>query len=80
MAFPAVQIHHRTKGFVQLAAAQGSLETMKSLLSKGGDASEIDPYTGRRPLHNAAAFGHLSLVKLLIDAGVDINAVVSETQ
>ena len=80
MAFAASQINDRNQGVMQLAAAQGSLETMKSLLSKGGDANGIDPYTGRRPLHNAAAYGHLPLVKLLMDAGVDVNAVVPETQ
>ena len=79
-AFATSQIYDRNQGVMQLAAAQGSLETMKLLLSKGGDANEIDPYTGRRPLHTAAAYGHLSLVKLLIDTGVDVNVVVPETQ
>ncbi len=79
-AFATSQIHDRYQGIMQLAAAQGSLETMKSLLSKGGDVNEIDPYTGRTPLHYAAAYGHLSLVKLLMDTGADVNIVVPETQ
>ena len=80
VAFPPSQINDKYQGIMGLAAAQGSLETMKSLLSKGGDANEMDLSTGKTPLHYAAAYGHLSLVKLLIDTGVDVNVVVPETQ
>ncbi len=44
---------------------------MKLLIEKGADVNAGNGWT---PLHEAAAEGHLEVVKVLIEKGADVNA------
>ncbi|KAF3846955.1 hypothetical protein F7725_004033, partial [Dissostichus mawsoni] len=52
------------------AAWQGKAEPMKMLLKSG---SRHDGPNGTSPLHLAAKNGHIDIIRLLIQAGIDIN-------
>ena len=55
------------------AAAQGDHKWVKQLLKDGSE----DPFpdkVGWFPLHYAAKYGHISVVRLLLEAGRDVNA------
>ena len=55
------------------AAAQGDHQWVKQLLKEG--AEDIFPdKIGWFPLHYAAKYGHLDVVRLLLEAGRDVNA------
>jgi ankyrin repeat protein/beta-lactamase regulating signal transducer with metallopeptidase domain len=59
------------------AAADGNIEQVKSLISKGADVNAKDYRLGRigmTPLHYAARGGHKDIVELLIAEGADVNA------
>jgi ankyrin repeat protein len=61
------------------AAADGDLETVKTLLEEGDDVNSRD--NGRwSPLILAAQNGHLEVVKLLIKHRADINAENAYTE
>ena len=53
------------------AAANASWEAIPMLVELGFGLEGRD---GRTPLHHAAAEGHLELIRLLIDAGADLDA------
>jgi putative CocE/NonD family hydrolase len=55
------------------AAADGDIERVKLLLSKGADINTKDEKENT-PLHYAAETGKKGLVKLLVEAGADVNA------
>ncbi len=68
MVHPA---HHVTAlGWV---CARGLSECATMLVRHGGDVKKYnaDPYT--RPLHAAGHYGHTECVRVLLDAGADIN-------
>ncbi|MBA1330253.1 ankyrin, partial [Candidatus Endoriftia persephone str. Guaymas] len=58
---------------IQLAAFNGNIKTVRSLLAAGADPALADA-RGITPLMDAAAFAHPKVVGLLIQAGVDVNA------
>lgn len=55
-------------------AAQSDLTAVKLLLAAGVPARATNTIHGATALHNAAAQGHLELIRLLLDQGGKINA------
>ena len=55
-----------------LAAREGHGPVVRALLADGAHRSRPD-HAGCTPLHVAAAFGRLGAVRVLIEAGVDVN-------
>jgi putative CocE/NonD family hydrolase len=55
------------------AAADGDIEQVKLLISKGANVNAEDEEK-KTPLHYAAETGKMEVVKLLVEAGADINA------
>lgn len=56
------------------AATKGDTEQVLTLLHDGTDVNTAFPIVKTRPLMVAAAFGHVDTVKVLLDAGADVNA------
>jgi cytohesin len=56
------------------AAANGDVERVKSLVSKGADVNAEDEKK-KTPLHHAAKTGKMEVVQLLVEAGADVNAM-----
>ncbi|KAL6071519.1 Serine/threonine-protein phosphatase 6 regulatory ankyrin repeat subunit C-like [Balamuthia mandrillaris] len=59
---------------VHIAAANGSEEVLRLLLSKGASPNATDE-NGNTPLHSASGEGHSGCCQLLVDAGAEVNAV-----
>ena len=55
------------------AAADGDIEQVKLLISKGANVNAEDEEK-KTPLHYAAETGQMEVVQLLVEAGADINA------
>ena len=55
------------------AAADGDIEQVKLLISKGANVNAEDEEK-KTPLHYAAETGKMEVVKLFVEAGADINA------
>ena len=55
------------------AAAQGDHKWVKQLLKDGSEDTFPDKI-GWFPLHYAAKYGHISVIRLLLEAGRDVNA------
>jgi hypothetical protein len=60
--------------FVQLAAAQGELKTVKAFLGEGVSV-DVRDIRGATPLHAAAAGSQLTVVEYLVSKGADVNAL-----
>jgi hypothetical protein len=56
------------------AAANGDIEQVKLLISKGADVNAKDDEE-KTPLHYAAEAGKMEVVQLLVEAGADFNAM-----
>ncbi len=56
------------------AAAGGDVEKISLLLRQGHHANEALPIIGTRPLTLAAAYGHADVVRVLLEAGAEVNA------
>jgi|AntAceMinimDraft_1070359.scaffolds.fasta_scaffold05690_5 ankyrin repeat protein len=63
---------------LQLAAQDGHLEMVKSLLAKGADVNLMGDNHSSTPLGLAAEFGRLSVAKELLDAGAEVNLASTE--
>lgn len=58
---------------IHTAVSTGNAEAVKQHLAAGTNINEKDPFGGSSPLISAALFGKNDIVKILIDAGADIN-------
>ena len=56
------------------ASASGELGKMRTLIAEGQDVNVRFPLVGTGPLIVAAGHGHADMVRVLLDAGADINA------
>jgi hypothetical protein len=62
---PAVDIH--------TAVVSNNIEALKQHIEAGTNINEKDPFGGSSPLISAALFDKPEMVKILLDAGADIN-------
>ncbi len=58
---------------IQMAANKNQIETVKYLVSKGGDLDYIHPLSHNTAFHLAVFNGYADMVKLLAASGADIN-------
>ncbi|MFC6103493.1 ankyrin repeat domain-containing protein [Olivibacter domesticus] len=65
VAAPKIDIH--------TAVVTGNLEAVQQHIDAGTDLNKKDPYGGSSPLISAALFNKPEMVKLLIDAGADLD-------
>src|SRR5687767_3522287 len=59
---------------LHLCARTGKPEAVRALLAKGATVDPIENWRGQTPLMWAAAEGHGDAMKVLIEAGADVNA------
>ncbi len=59
---------------IQEAARTGNLEAIQQHIKATSDLNEKAPDSGGSPLHTAAVFGHLEAVRVLVQAGANVNA------
>jgi|LauGreSBDMM110SN_4_FD.fasta_scaffold184550_1 ankyrin repeat protein len=59
---------------VHEACRLGNLDDVQRLVSSTRDTTILDPSTGNSPLHIAAKFGHLKIVRYLIDKSANVNS------
>lgn len=52
----------------------GNLDDVQRFVSSTRDTTILDPSTGNSPLHIAAKFGHLKIVRYLIEKSANVNA------
>ena len=64
--------HHKFVPPLVAACTQDNVEMVQYLVSKGADLNKQAPYWGG-PLHVAAQYGCISVMKYLLDSGVDVN-------
>ena len=60
---------------IHTAATLGNVEAIKQHVLAGTDLNQKDPFGGSSPIISAALFGKTEIVKVLIDAGADINFI-----
>ena len=58
---------------INTAAASGNAEAVKQHIAAGTNINEKDPFGGSSPLISASLFGKTDIVKILLDAGANIN-------
>src|SRR6185503_5466599 len=61
--------------FIHDLAREGDLLSAEVVFDVGGAIDQPND-EGRRPLHEAAFFGHLDMVRFLLEHGADINAPI----
>lgn len=57
---------------LEIAAAEGHLQCVKTLLACGADQLRPEPDFGLLPIHRAAEKGHLDIVQYLLEKGAHI--------
>jgi hypothetical protein len=58
---------------IHLAALKGNISAIRQHIENGSDLEKKEPTVGSTPLITAALFGKTEVVKMLLEAGVDIN-------
>ena len=58
-----------------LAARWGQIEILKYLHETCELSLELSNFDGKRPLHEAAQFGHVDCLRYLLTRGVDVNCL-----
>ena len=73
VVLPVVTDDHRRVPLLVLAAKRGWVETVQALLHARASPNDGDGLWHRTPIWEAASFGHVALLKLLLAAGADPN-------
>jgi len=63
-----------TKNDIWTAALEGDIAGIKRHIASGADLDSLDPMGGNTPLQWSIMYGRLEAARLLVEAGVDINA------
>jgi ankyrin repeat protein len=58
---------------IHTAVTNNDIETIKQHIVAKSNINEKDPFGGSSPLISASLFGKTEIVKLLVDAGADLN-------
>ncbi len=58
---------------IHTAVISDNMDVVKQHIAAGSNINEKDPFGGSSPLISAALFGKTDMVKVLLDAGADIN-------
>lgn len=72
-ADPSLARERHPSGSTPLHAVVGTPDAVRLLLAHGADPDARDTGDNATPLHFAAGGGHLESVRLLLDAGADVN-------
>ena len=75
IAAVVLTLHTAFAGPIHMAAAAGNENKVKNLINSGVSVNQIDIFFFNwTPLHHAAYWGEISVVKLLIDKGANVDA------
>ncbi len=75
IAAVVLNLHTAFAGPIHMAAAAGNENKVKNLINSGVSVNQIDIFFFNwTPLHHAAYWGEISVVKLLIDKGANVDA------
>lgn len=62
----------QSEGVLRTAIDKRNSKALKALIELGSDVNAVDPYLKRSPLMLAASVGAIDMVKILVEAGADI--------
>ena len=68
-----MRTYHQGVSLLHFFASVGNMDAVKDLLAKGETLRARHGVVGKSALHEAAAGGHLSMVRFLVDQGLDVN-------
>jgi len=80
LAFTFPDFDHLRWTALQHAVQKHHAEAVRVLLEWGAEPDATEPGTTNTPLFIAASYGDRTMVKLLLDAGADVNLVVRTAQ
>ena len=61
---------------IRAAAWRGNVEILRTLLSHGADPNLVSSITGMSALSTATSHGHVNAVRILVEAGANVNQAV----
>ena len=67
----------RNEGHLLKSSRDGDVDKVRSLLSNGVDKN-CERYTGRTPIYQAFKFKHRDVVKILLEAGAELNGALED--